>query len=204
MLQSSLVITASLTNFAKFSARRGHPKFRAVCKKVWKRDAFTCQYCGFQAKDFQEVVNKDQNYRNNTFDNLVTACVFCTQCFFLESVGDTGYGGGTLIYTTEISQADINAFCHVLFCAMANNSQYAQSAQSIYQMLKMRSSIVEKTFGEGMASPNAFSQVLLDYQTNHSDKKVKQLLRQLRLLPARGRFSKQIEHWARCAAENNA
>ena len=125
MKQSSLVISASLTNFAKFAARRGHPKFRALCKKIWKRDNFTCHYCGFQAKDYQEVVNKDQDYRNNALDNLVTACVFCTQCFFLESVGDNGYGGGTLIYTNEISQADINAFCHVLFCAMANNSQYS-------------------------------------------------------------------------------
>jgi len=199
MSNLSIVLTASLTNFSQFASRRGNPKFRAACKKVWQRDDYTCQYCGFQAKDYQEVINKDQNYRNNKFDNLVTACVFCTQCFFLESVGDNGYGGGTLIYTTEISQPDINALCHVLFCAMVNNSQYSESAQAIYQMLKMRSNLVEKSFGEGMSDPNIFSKVLLDYQATHNDKNIKKLLRHLRLLPARGRFSKQIEHWAKCA-----
>lgn len=202
MAVQSLVLTASLTNFPLFAARRGNPKFRAACKKIWQRDDYTCRYCGFHAKDYQEVVNLDQNYRNNKFDNLVTACVFCTQCMFLESVGDNGYGGGSLIYMTEITQNDINSLSHVLFCAMANNSQYRDTAQSIYQTLKIRSNIIEKEFGDGMSDPANFAQVLLDYQANHKDnKKVKKMLRHLRLLPARGRFSRQIEHWAKNAKE---
>jgi len=197
-----LTLTATLTNFPQFAARRGNPKFRAACKKVWQRDDYTCQYCGFQARDFQEVVNLDQNYRNNKFSNLVTACVFCTQCMFLESVGDNGYGGGSLIYTTEITQNDINALCHVLFCAMVNNSQYQDTAQTIYQTLKIRSNIIEREFGDGMSDPTVFSQVLLDYQTSHKDnKKIKKMLRHLRLLPSRGKFSRQIEHWAQNVKE---
>ena len=197
----NVVLHASLSNFALFAGRRANPKFRALCKKVWQRDNFTCQYCGFQARDYQEVTNIDQNYRNNKFDNLVTTCVFCTQCFFLESVGENGYGGGTLVYMNEITQADLNAYCHVMFCAMANNSQYHETAQSTYQMLKMRSNIIDQEFGDGMSDPANFAQVLLDYQSTHNDKRIKSLMRNLRLLPARGRFSKQIEHWAKAAKQ---
>lgn len=183
--------------------RRHHPKFRAAAKKVWQRDNYTCQFCGFHATDYQEVVNLNQNYRDNHFANLVTACVFCTQCFFLESVGEHGYGGGSLIYVQEISQAALNAFCHVLFNAMTNNTKYRDSAQSIYQLLKLRSSVIEKEFGEGMSDPVNFSQVLLDFNTRSQDKKIHQLLTQLRLLPSRGSFSKQIEHWAQKAAQGS-
>jgi intracellular multiplication protein IcmJ len=192
---------ASLTNFSLFMARRHHPKFRAIAKKVWQRDAFKCYFCGFQALDYQEVINLNQNYRDNHALNLATACVFCTQCFFLESVGEHGYGGGSLIYLPEISQPALNAFCHVLFCAMVNHSQYGDSAQSIYQLLKMRTNVIEKEFGEGMSDPVNFSQVLLDYKTRQNDQKSAELLKQLRLLPARGSFSKQIEYWARAASK---
>src|ERR1700730_2887415 len=99
-----------------FVTRKEDPAFRKFSEKVFKRDNYTCQYCGFQAKEFQEVVNIDQNYRNNKLTNLVTACCFCAQCFFLDAVG-VSYGGGTLIYMPEISQTELNSFCHILFCA---------------------------------------------------------------------------------------
>ena len=41
----------------------------------------------------------------NKVSNLVTACCFCGQCCFLESVSVGKYGGGTLIYLPEIDQA---------------------------------------------------------------------------------------------------
>ena len=70
---------------------------------------------------------------------MITACCFCTQCLFLQAVGLDEMGGGQLIYLPEISQADLNSFCHVLFCAMENNTGYQDSAQSIYRSLKFRS-----------------------------------------------------------------
>jgi intracellular multiplication protein IcmJ len=80
-----------------YTARKSDPAFANFSKKILRRDNYTCQYCGFQAREYQEIVNLDQNYHNNKISNLVTACCFCTQCFFLESVGVSGYGGGTLI-----------------------------------------------------------------------------------------------------------
>ncbi len=89
-----IVLNATMSNYSAFMSRKANKTFRDICKKVWTRDNYTCQFCGFQAQDYQEVVNVDQNYRNNKLDNLATSCCFCTQCSMLESLGEGGYGGG--------------------------------------------------------------------------------------------------------------
>lgn len=185
-------------NWRVFAARKTHRTFVSFSEKVFRRDNFTCQFCGFQAREFQEAINLDQNYYNNKLANVVTACCFCAQCFFLESVG-VSYGGGTLIYLPDITQANLNSFCHVLFCAITNDTGYRSTAQSVYRTFKFRSQVVEQQFGEGTSDPSIFAQLLFDTQqdlANHKD-----LLIHLRLLPSRARFRKQIEHWAASALQ---
>ena len=196
-----VVLNASLTNYSAFISRKTNPRFHDMAKRVWERDAYSCQYCGFQAREFQEVVNLDQDYRNNHFDNLVTACCFCTQCFFLESLGEGGYGGGTLVYIHEMSQAEINSLCHVLFCAMVNNTIYKDSAQALYRSLRLRSNCIEEQLGEGMSQPAIFGQMLVDYTATNTVKQPLKILKNLRVLPSRGRFKKRIERWAKAALE---
>lgn len=181
-----------------FTARKLDPAFAAFCKRIWERDFYTCQFCGFQAREFQEVVNLDQNYSRNILNNMATACCFCTQCFFLEAVGLNDYGGGTLIYLPEISQSDLNAFCHVLFCAMSNATAYQASAQSIYRSLKFRAQQVEEQFGSGCSKPANFGQMVLE-STKTNDKIVSDILSSLRLLPSHAKFRAQIEAWAAAA-----
>ena len=48
-----------------YSARKADPKFKSYEQKVFQRDRYTCQFCGFQAKLYQEIVNLDGNYSNN-------------------------------------------------------------------------------------------------------------------------------------------
>ncbi|MBS0359411.1 MAG: type IVB secretion system protein IcmJDotN [Proteobacteria bacterium] len=193
-----LRLIAKPGNWNLYMARRADSAFRVFQEKVFSRDEYTCQFCGFQANQYQEVVNLDNNYRNNKFSNLVTACCFCAQCFFIESVGVGEYGGGTLVYLPEISQSDVNSFCHVLFCAMTNDTGYKNSAQSIYRSLKFRAQIVEEKFGEGSSNPSAFGQLLIDSDFPEI-KEDHPLLSGLRLLPSRAKFKKQIEHWASAA-----
>jgi intracellular multiplication protein IcmJ len=190
-----LVLSTKFGTWRSFTARKSDPAFLAFSQKVMQRDRYACQFCGFQAKEFQEVVNLDQNYTNNKLSNLVTACVFCAQCFFIESVGLGDFGGGTLIYLPEIQQADLNSFCHVIFCAIANDTGYKNTAQSIYRNLKFRSQIIEEQFGEGTSNPAVFGQLLLDCELSLTET----LIQQMRLLPSRGRFKRQIEHWASAA-----
>lgn len=187
-----------------FATRKSDPKFADFRDKVLERDAYTCQYCGFQARQFQEVVNLDQNYRNNKLSNLITACVFCTQCLFLESVGQSDAGGGTLIYAPEITQPELDGLCHVLFCAIANATGYRSDAQAIYRSLKLRAQVVEDKMGEGMSNPAMIGKILLERQGGVDSQIKDNILRDLRLLPSRTKFREQIQTWAAAALEELA
>ena len=78
-----LKLAASPSSWRLYSARKADARFKSFELKIFQRDRYTCQFCGFQAKFFQEIVNADGNYSNNRSSNLLTACCFCAQCFFL-------------------------------------------------------------------------------------------------------------------------
>lgn len=196
----NLKLVASPGSWRYYSARKVDQRFKSFELKVLQRDRYTCQFCGFQARLFQEVVNLDHNFSNNRLSNLVTACCFCAQCFFIESVGIGGYGGGTLVYLPELSQPELNSLCHVLFCAITNDTGYKSSAQSIYRSFKFRSQIVEDKFGEGTSDPSIFGQLMIDSGATNPEISDK-LLNNIRLLPSRAKFRKQIERWAASALE---
>lgn len=197
----NLTLAARPGNWRLFAARKADPAFLRFSERVFLRDNYTCQFCGFQARQFQEVVNLDKNFHNTKFSNMVTACCFCTQCFFLEAVGRSDYGGGRLIYLPEISQADLNGLCHVLFCAIANASNYRADSQNIYRNLKFRSQVVEQELGEGMSNPRMLGQILIETETKSLERVNTEVFTKLRLLPSRTKFSVQIETWAEAALE---
>ncbi|MBN2690015.1 MAG: type IVB secretion system protein IcmJDotN [Gammaproteobacteria bacterium] len=182
-----------------FALRRDDPKFAEFKKRVLRRDNYTCQFCGFQAKDYQEVVNLDHDYHNNKMDNIVTSCLLCAQCLFLDAIGKGEYGGGTLVYLPEFSQNELNAFSHVLFCAMANNTAYKDDAKTIYRTLKLRSKIIEEKLGEGLSDPSMLGQMLIDAYVVGRKQVREKMLADIRLLPSRDRFEEQIKKWANSA-----
>jgi intracellular multiplication protein IcmJ len=115
-------------------------------------------------------------------------------------VGVGGYGGGTLIYLPELTQEELNSLCHVLFCAITNDTGYKNSAQIIYRNFKFRAQIVEEKFGEGTSDPAILGHLIIDsnhYNDNVSDK----IFKNICLLPSRAKFRTQIEHWAASAVE---
>lgn len=198
-----LKLVATPGSWRLYSARKVDARFKSYEQKIFHRDHYTCQFCGFQARLFQEIVNLDNNYTNNRLSNLVTSCCFCAQCFFIESVGVGGYGGGTLIYLPELSQPELNSLCHVLFCAITNDTGYKSSAQNIYRGFKFRAQAVEEKFGEGTSDPAIFGQLMID--AGVKDEQIsKQLFQNIRLLPSRAKFRKQIEKWAASALEEIA
>ncbi len=198
--KDKLKLMATPGSWRLYSARKVDEKFKSYQEKVFQRDKYTCQFCGFQARLFQEVINLDNDYTNNKLSNLVTSCCFCAQCFFIESVGVGGYGGGTLIYLPELTQTELNSMCHVLFCAITNNTGYKASAQNIYRSFKFRSQIVEEKFGEGTSDPAMFGQLMIDSNVKDEERRA-QLFQNILLLPSRAKFRKQIERWAASALE---
>jgi intracellular multiplication protein IcmJ len=195
-----LKLAVNLSGWRIFVRRKEDKAFLPVQKRVFERDLYTCQFCGFQAKEYQDVVNLDNNYLNNKLSNMTTSCCFCTQCLFLQSVGVDEMGGGQLIYLPEISQADLNSFCHVLFCAMENNTGYQDSAQTIYRSLKFRSQIVENKFGSGTSNPTIIGQMIIEYRAQNQKQKI-EVLNDLRLLPSQAKFKIQLEAWALAALQ---
>lgn len=198
-----LKLMASPGGWKTYSARKADPNFKAFEKKIFERDRYTCQFCGFQAKQYQDIVNLDGNFNNNKLSNLATACCFCSQCFFIESVGVGGYGGGNLIYLPEFNQSELNSLCHVLFCAITNDTGYKNSAQSIYRSFKFRTQAVEDKFGEGTSDPAILGHLMIDSGVANSQSMDK-ILHNIRLLPSRAKFRKQIESWAANALEEIA
>lgn len=198
-----LKLTASSGAWRLYSARQADPRFKVHEEKVLQRDRYTCRFCGFQAKTDQQIINLDSNYANNKLDNLLTSCCFCAQCFFVESVGVGGYGGGTLICLPELSQTALNALCHVLFCAMTNDTGYKNTAQAIYRGFKFRSQLIEEKFGEGTSDPAILGHLLID--SNYTAREqMDSVFHDIRLLPSRAKFRQQIERWATSAVEELA
>lgn len=193
-----LKLAVNLSGWRHFAIRKSDKRFLPVATKVFERDQYICQYCGFQAKEYQDVVNLDGNYANKSVSNLITACCFCSQCLFLQAVGMDGMSGGQLIYMPEMSQNDLNSFCHVLFCAMGNSTGYQDSAQSIYRSFKFRGQLVENKFGSGTSNPSVFGQMIVEYQDQYPNQG-SEVLKDLRLLPSNTKFRVQLEAWAAAA-----
>lgn len=196
-----LNLDVNLTGWRLFARRKEDKAFTAIATRVLDRDWYTCQFCGFQAKAYQEIVNLDGNYQNNKLSNMVTACCFCSQCLFLQAVGLDDMSGGQLVYLPEMSQADLNSFCHVLFCALGSSAGYQDTAQMIYRSLKFRSQVIEKRLGTGMSNPAFFGQAIIECQSGGSEQQATHLLRDLRLLPSNTKFSVQLDAWAQAAIQ---
>lgn len=189
-----LTLTAQRDAWRLYHSRKRHNKFLQVKQRILQRDEYTCRYCGFFAKEFQEVVNLDQNYKNNKFDNLVTACCFCAQCFFIDSVGLDPNTGGNIIYLPEIDQANLNNFCRILYCTLDKESAYKGKLQAVYLSFKDRAKEVTQCFGPDSSDPVVFGQGLLDADLT-KEQLQHEVLRHLRLLPSKKAFAPQIEYW---------
>ncbi len=198
-----LKLAVNFSGWRIFIRRREDKAFLPVANKILARDNYTCQYCEFQAKDYQEIVNIDGNYMNNKYSNLITACCFCAQCLFIESIGLEEMGGGQLIYLPEMTQAELNSFCHVLFCALGNGTGYQDTAQTIYRSFKFRSQLIETKFGAGTSNPSLLGQLILEYQAKNPGVSL-DILKDLRMLPSYTKFKVQLDAWAAAALEELA
>ncbi|OGT63697.1 MAG: type IV secretion protein IcmJ [Gammaproteobacteria bacterium RIFCSPHIGHO2_12_FULL_45_9] len=187
---------ATANNWRLFMLRRADPAFLAFQKKIHNRDHYTCQFCGFQAKENFETINLNSNYLDNKRSNMVTACGFCAQCFFLEAVGKSDFGGGVLVYLPEMKQAELNALCHVIFSSIAYGLHGAVHGKNIYRSLKLRAQLIEERIGEGFSNPAYFGQLLIDANAAERERLLEVMTPSFRLLPNIARFSTEIVRWA--------
>lgn len=191
-----ITLKAQESHWRLFMLRKADPAFLSFSQKIFNRDEHSCQFCGFQAKQHQEIINLDQNYTNNKINNLVTACVFCSQCFFLESIGKNDVGGGTLIYLEDMSQGELNALCHVLFAAIVAGTSYSTNAKNVYRSLRLRSQIVENHLGEGFSNPALLGQMMIDAQIENIGALHEKIAPKIRVLPNMAKYATLLKDWA--------
>ena len=189
-----LIITARRGNWQRFLSRRRNKRFLEIQQKVFVRDESTCQYCSLQTDKYLWVVNTDQDYANNHVNNLATACSFCAQCFFIDCIGQNNRMGGTVIYLPEVSQADLNHFCRVLFTSMLRDAPYKGKLQSTFMSLLDRTKVVEEVFGPESSQANTLGQALIDSSLS-AEQLRHPLMKNLRILPNRKNFTVEIEYW---------
>lgn len=197
-----LLLDANFENWKIYWARRSDARFMAFAKRLFERDAYTCQYCAFQARSGLDIINIDGNYRHNKGSNMLTACAFCAQGFFLESIGVGSFGGGVVIHLPEISQIQLNALCHVLFPIVDGHDAASSQANSLLRDLKFRTLPIEKAFGEGMSEASKFGAMLLNGQLSFEERH--KVLQEVRLLPQKSRFETQLMAWQTEASQDSA
>ncbi len=170
-------------------------KMKEVRHAVLERDDYTCQFCGFKAKKWQEIHHLNDNHNDFVQSNLVTACAFCHQCFHLGLAGSTA--GGELIWLPEIEQADLNHLVRSIFVARYfEGGKLFNAARSIYDTLSsQRRAFMEQHFSAGSSNPANLGQVLLKMKTEDYEKRAT-FLKNIKLIPSESRFQVQIKYWA--------
>ena len=178
----------------------------ALRASVLKRDKYTCQFCGFQSRRFQEVrsADLDHNAPNpKNADEWITTCHICEQCLSLERVGMMGEG--ILIWLPEISQVDLNLLVRALYVARQSDGPLATTAKKTLDMLRARREEAKRRLGTD--DPLILATVFFDHVSVGEYQERIDKMKDIRLLSldrriqktANGevdRFPEMVEFWA--------
>ncbi len=186
-----LTLTANLDGWRVFNVRRKQSEFQKIAQKVFVRDKYICQFCGFRDLSHQEIANLNGNYRANDLSNLATCCALCIECNFLGVMGREN----RVIFFPQMTQGELMRFTRVLFCLIASKTQYVETAKSLYRNLRQLVVPVDEIFGKDASISDLFGQSLLDTH-GISGEMHKKVMQPLRLLPNQQHFTGQVAHWS--------
>lgn len=108
----------------------------AIRQKILTRDEHICQLCGFKSQKYQDIHFVDGDLTNLQMDNLITACIYCHQCFDLEKVAEMR--SGVLVWLPEISQADLHHIARAIYVARISQGSMAETAKKALETLMGR------------------------------------------------------------------
>lgn len=155
-----------------------------VYAAIRERDNNTCQCCGFRAENYQQVLHINGNPRDFADDNLLTTCIFCHQCFDLETVNQMQ--SGMLIWLPEFTQAELNHLARALYLARVVPGAMATTARKIFDVLYERGEEAKRRLGS--RDPGALAIVMRDFLTKKEYDHVRASLDGIRLLPLEKRM----------------
>ncbi|MCC6598879.1 MAG: HNH endonuclease [Alphaproteobacteria bacterium] len=158
-------------------------------QKIFERDAYTCQCCGFKSKKYQDILHKNQKHSDISESNLLTVCIFCHQCFNLENVSQMR--SGVLIWLPEIDQATLHNIARAIYVARISQGPIAEAARKALDIIMARREIVKKRIHTD--DPYILSSVLRDYLgEKHYQARVEKL-KGVRLFPLDRRIIKEAD-----------
>ena len=107
-----------------------------VRQKILDRDDNSCRYCGFKSGKYQEISFLDGDKKNLQMNNLLTACVYCHQCFDLEKVAQMR--SGVLVWLPEISQIDLHHIARAIYVSRISQGSMAETAKAALEKVMGR------------------------------------------------------------------
>lgn len=178
------------TGRGQSSAGLSDSKVPKVLKdKILERDNYTCQCCGFKSQKYQEVHTVNHVASDHDPKNLITACIFCQQCFNLQDISEMR--SGVLLWLPEISQIDLHHMARAIYVARISQGPLAEIARKTLDLLMERREEVKNRISTD--DPYILSTVLSDYlgygHYQARDKK----LDGVRLFPLDRRIIKEAE-----------
>lgn len=169
------------------SVKGGIPK--ELKQEIHKRDDHTCQCCGFHSKKYQDILFANGNTSDLSKENLKTVCIFCHQCFNLDTVSTMR--SGVLLWLPEISQADLHHIARAIYVARISQGPIAEAARSSLDALMQRRVVVRERIGTD--DPYILSTVLQDYLNNAHYNQRDKKLDGVRLFPLDRRIIKESD-----------
>lgn len=127
--------------------------------KIFDRDNHTCRYCGFFSRKYQEINYLNGNKTDFSEKNLVTACIFCQQCFNLDDV--SSMRSGVLLWVPEIEQSQLHHIARAIYVARISQGPVADAARKALDSLMVRREEVKKRISTD--NPYILATVLKDY-----------------------------------------
>ena len=158
-------------------------------QKILTRDDHTCQCCTFKSQKYQEILFLDHDHTNFSEENLKTVCIFCHQCFNLETVNVMR--SGVLLWLPEMSQSDLHHIARAIYVARISQGPIADAARKSLDALMVRRDALRDRIGTD--DPYILSTVLQDYLTDaHYDGRHKKI-DGIRLFPLDRRIIKEAD-----------
>lgn len=195
--------------------------FQKVRAPVLDAADHECGFCGLRSDKYQEVHHLDDDHANNAKENLACTCPLCHQVFHIGLAGMRD--GAYIINMPELSQAEINQLCLVMWIvertdAARFDAQQALLYKSLANRVKTLRALMENRRGNvkirfcnelekagfskdftkkvslDSISPSLLANVLMQLPDDLYARR-EDLLGGLRLMPRAERFDAQLKFW---------
>lgn len=158
-------------------------------QKILERDDFTCRCCAFKSKKYQEILFLNHNKADLSEKNLATACIFCHQCFNLETVNDMR--SGVLIWLPEVEQTDLHHIARSIYVARISQGPVAEAARLTLDSIMTRREEAKRRISTD--DPYILAMVLRDYLGPAPYSERERKLKGLRLFPLDRRIIREAD-----------